>query len=103
MRAAIYARKSTDDNDRDAENKSVTRQVERALAFAKAHAWTVGDEHVYIDDGISGAEFRNRPARRCAILSWKLKRLPRLWCDGVCEDVRQPQNKGAADGQCHTS
>ncbi len=35
--------------------------MERALEFAKAHGWTVGDEHVYIDDGISGAEFRNRP------------------------------------------
>ena len=41
---------------------AVTRQVERARAFAKARGWTVGDEHVYVDDGISGAEFRNRPA-----------------------------------------
>jgi hypothetical protein len=23
--------------------------------------WTVADEHVYVDDGISGAEFANRP------------------------------------------
>src|SRR5258708_35529167 len=62
MRAAIYARKSTDDNERDAENKSVTRQVERAKAYAESHGWPVAEEHIYIDDGISGAECRNRPA-----------------------------------------
>ncbi len=61
MRAAIYARKSTDDNDRDADNKSVTRQVEHARAFAKSRGWTVDDEHIFVDDGISGAEYQNRP------------------------------------------
>ncbi len=62
MKAAIYARKSTDDNDRNADNKSVTRQVEHAKAYAAKQGWTVADEHVFIDDGISGAEFKNRPA-----------------------------------------
>src|SRR5260370_37192105 len=62
MKAAIYARKSTDDNDRDADNKSVTRQVERAKAYAHARGWTVAEEHIYVDDGISGAEFRHRPS-----------------------------------------
>ena len=61
MKAAIYARKSTDDNGRDAENKSVTRQVEHAKAYAASKGWTVPDEHVYVDDGVSGAEFKNRP------------------------------------------
>ena len=61
MKAAIYARKSNDDNDRDADNKSVTRQVEHARAFAEAKGWTVDDEHIFIDDGISGAEYQNRP------------------------------------------
>ncbi len=36
MKAAIYARKSTDDNDRDGDNKSVTRQIYRACAYAVA-------------------------------------------------------------------
>jgi DNA invertase Pin-like site-specific DNA recombinase len=62
MKAAIYARKSTDDNARREENKSVVRQVEHARAYAAARGWTVAEEHVYVDDGISGAEFRNRPA-----------------------------------------
>ena len=33
MKAAIYARKSTDDNDRNPENKSITRQTEPAKAY----------------------------------------------------------------------
>ena len=59
-KAAIYARKSTED-DRCEDNKSVTRQVERARACCEARGWTVADEHVFVDDGISGAEFKNRP------------------------------------------
>jgi site-specific DNA recombinase len=58
--AAIYARKSTDQNLPD-EEKSVTRQVEHATAYAQRKGWTVAPEHVYQDDGISGAEFVKRP------------------------------------------
>lgn len=61
MKAAIYARKSTDDSDRSDDNKSVTRQVERAKAYADARGWSVSAEHVFTDDGISGGEFINRP------------------------------------------
>ena len=60
MIAAIYARKSTDQNLPDAE-KSVTRQVEHATAYATGKGWTVGPAHIYVDDGISGAEFAKRP------------------------------------------
>jgi site-specific DNA recombinase len=59
--AAIYARKSTEQNVPD-EEKSVTRQIENARAFATAKGWTVLDEFIYSDDGISGAEFEKRPA-----------------------------------------
>ena len=61
MTAAIYARKSTDQNGVADEAKSVTRQIEQAKAYAKRKGWTVADEQVYVDDGISGAEFANRP------------------------------------------
>jgi DNA invertase Pin-like site-specific DNA recombinase len=60
MIAAVYARKSTDQNIPDAE-KSVTRQVEHATAYAARKGWTVDPAHVYQDDGISGAEFVKRP------------------------------------------
>jgi site-specific DNA recombinase len=59
--AAIYARKSTEQNGVADDAKSVTRQIEGARAFAAARGWRVDDEHVYVDDGISGAEFKRRP------------------------------------------
>jgi site-specific DNA recombinase len=60
MIAAIYARKSNDQNLPDAD-KSVSRQVEHATAFAQSKGWTVDPAHVYVDDAISGAEFVRRP------------------------------------------
>src|SRR4051794_36994448 len=61
MNAAIYARKSTEQNGVADEAKSVTRQVEHARAYARRKGWIVLDNHVYVDDGISGAEFEKRP------------------------------------------
>ena len=61
MNAAIYARKSTSQEGVADEQKSVTRQIDLARAFAAGKGWTVSPEHVYVDDGISGAEFANRP------------------------------------------
>jgi len=67
MIAAVYARKSTDQNIAD-EEKSVTRQVEHARAYAKRKGWTVADEHVYADDGISGR--LRQPGRPDAPARW---------------------------------
>jgi DNA invertase Pin-like site-specific DNA recombinase len=60
-RAAVYARKSTDQSAVADEAKSVRRQIGHARAYATKKGWTVDDAHVYVDDGISGAEFQNRP------------------------------------------
>ena len=68
MIAAIYARKSSEQTGTAEEAKSVTRQIEHARACAAAKGWTVAEAHVYVDDGISGAEFAKRPG---------LVRLPR--------------------------
>ncbi len=57
MIAAIYARKSTEQAGYDDEAKSIARQVEHAQLFAASHGWATPDEHVYVDDGISGAIF----------------------------------------------
>jgi DNA invertase Pin-like site-specific DNA recombinase len=35
--------------------------MEHARAYATAKGWRVSEHHVYVDDGISGAEFANRP------------------------------------------
>ena len=61
MTAAIYARKSTDQSGVSDDQKSVARQIDHATAYARAKGWTVRDEHVFVDDGVSGAEFANRP------------------------------------------
>ncbi len=61
MRAAIYARKSTEQHGVQDEQKSVARQVAHARQFADREGWSVVDECIYVDDGISGAEFLRRP------------------------------------------
>lgn len=61
MIAAIYARKSTEQTGLNDEERSVARQIEHAKAYADKKGWTVFDRHLYIDDGISGAEFERRP------------------------------------------
>ncbi len=61
MIAAIYARKSTEQNGVGDDEKSVTRQIEHAKAYALKKGWTVLDELIFVDDGISGAEFLARP------------------------------------------
>ena len=57
MRAAIYARVSTDDQAK--EGFSIPAQLKRLQAFCKAKGWEVCSE--YIDDGFSGRDI-NRPA-----------------------------------------
>ena len=54
MIAAIYARKSTEQNGVADDTKSVTSQVEHARAYAARKGWIVAEDHVYLDDGISG-------------------------------------------------
>ena len=61
MIAAIYAKKSTDQSNVADEAKSVSRQVENARAYAVKKGWTIDDRFIFVDDGISGAEFENRP------------------------------------------
>jgi site-specific DNA recombinase len=53
--AAIYARKSTEQEGTDADAKSVARQVENARAFISSKGWQVCDQHIFIDDAVSGA------------------------------------------------
>ena len=60
MIAAIYARKSTEQTVAE-DQKSVARQIWHARAYAARTGWTVYDEYIFVDDGISGAEFAGRP------------------------------------------
>ncbi len=59
IRGAIYARKSTDHTHAECD-RSVERQVAHARTFAASKGWQVLDEHIYVDDGVSGADFVTR-------------------------------------------
>src|SRR2546423_1812259 len=61
LRAGIYARKSTDDSDKSEDLRSCSMQVENARAYAEQQGWRIADEHIYADDGVSGA-LVSRPA-----------------------------------------
>jgi site-specific DNA recombinase len=79
MIAAVYARKSTEQNVSE-DAKSGTRQITLARAFAVAHGWIVAEEHVY-SDGISGAEFDDRRPGLAPLLA-AIKQRPRPF-DGL--------------------
>ncbi len=61
MSAAVYVRKSTAQTGMSEDARSVERQKARAIEYAGRHGWTVAAEHIFEDDGISGAEFERRP------------------------------------------
>ena len=61
MRAAIYARKSTEQTGVGDEARSIARQEAGARAFIASRGWVLHDAHVYTDDGVSGALFLGRP------------------------------------------
>ena len=54
---AVYARKSTEQNGVADDAKSVARQIANAREYAARKQWTVRDEHIYQDDGVSGVLF----------------------------------------------
>src|SRR5437879_1199642 len=61
MIAGIYARKSTDEPGKDAEDRSCDKQIAAAREFARKKGWRVDEASVFRDDGVSGGEFAKRP------------------------------------------
>src|SRR5262245_40042534 len=59
--AAIYLRKSNDEGDRNAEVKSVAVQRSVVERFAAQGGFNIDERYVFTDDGITGAEFKDRP------------------------------------------
>jgi DNA invertase Pin-like site-specific DNA recombinase len=80
MIAAIYARKSTDQAGAGDKSESVERQLVRGRAYAATKGWKVADAHVYVDDGISGAEFGDRRPGLARLLNALRPRAPfQVW------------------------
>jgi site-specific DNA recombinase len=52
MRAAVYARVST---TRQAQAQTIEQQLDRLRAEVAGRGWELGEQHVYRDDGFSGA------------------------------------------------
>jgi site-specific DNA recombinase len=57
LRIAIYARVST---LHQAQAQTIEQQLTRLQAYAAEHGWAVSDDHIFRDDGRSGASL-NRP------------------------------------------
>jgi site-specific DNA recombinase len=55
MQVAVYARVST---RRQAQAQTIEQQLDRLRAHAAAHGWGLAQEHVFRDDGHSGASLR---------------------------------------------
>ncbi len=60
INAGLYTRKSQEQFGVADDEKSVARQIEHGRAYAAKKGWTVLDDHIYVDDAITGAEFEKR-------------------------------------------
>ena|SRR6478736_793051 len=57
MRCAIHARRSTDEH----QAASLEVQLSEAKRFVEARGWTWSEDHIYVEDAVSRAEFKKRP------------------------------------------
>src|SRR5262245_44148850 len=73
MIAAIYARKSTDDSDRNVEARSTQRQIDSARTYATAKGWTVDPRCIFVDENTSGAEWKHRPGWNALLVGLDLR------------------------------
>ena len=65
MRVAVYARVST---TRQAQAQGIEQQLDRLRAAVAERGWELEDQHVYRDDGYSGARTAGRGWTGCAIM-----------------------------------
>jgi site-specific DNA recombinase len=56
MRAAIYARRSTEEH----QEASLEIQISEAKRYIEKRGWTLDEAHIYVDDAVSRAEFQKR-------------------------------------------
>ena len=75
IRAALYLRKSKED-----QQNSLETQRTEAMAYCKSKGWQVLEEHIYIDDSISRAEFQKRPQLFAMLKACKAKAFDVVVC-----------------------
>jgi hypothetical protein len=71
MIAAIYARNSTESTASAMTRSRSHGRLTMPARSRRRGGWTVADEHVYADDGITGAEFDARPGLRRLLAALK--------------------------------
>ncbi len=65
MRVAVYARVST---TRQAQAQTIEQQLDRLRAAVAGRGWMLDEQHVYRDDGYSGASLGRPGWTDCAIM-----------------------------------
>ena len=65
MRAAVYARVST---TRQAQTQGIEQQLDRLRTAVAERGWELDDQHVYRDDGYSGARLGRPGLDRLALI-----------------------------------
>ena len=75
--AAAYLRKSNEEGDKATEAKSVEVQRDLVTQFATARGWTIDPQHVYVDDGVTGATYE-RPGLQALIAALAKKPFTKL-------------------------
>jgi site-specific DNA recombinase len=74
--AAAYIRKSNDQQDRTEEVKSVATQRGLVAAFAGSRGWTIDEKYIFVDDGITGALFAERPGLQALLAATRMTPVP---------------------------
>ena len=74
MRIAVYARVST---ARQAQAQTIEQQLDRLRAAVAGRGWELDDQHVYRDDGYSGASL-GRPGSS-GVAAWESRASRAKW------------------------
>src|SRR5665647_405835 len=98
-RAAIYCRIS----ETDARTPKVQIQEARCRALAEREGFEVQEGHVYVDDGISGFQFANRPGWNRLVAAIPSGEFDVVLATEETRFTRQPQEKYTFELVCATS
>ena len=76
MRAAVYARVSTERQGRD---QTIESQLDALRGWAAGHGYELKGEHIYIDEGYSGSRLDRPALDRCRPLEFAIREAMRYY------------------------